>query len=349
MNAIRNRFAIRSRLLKLVSSYRQGARPNIAIFAMRRGGSTLLGDMLSSERGVLSVNEPLNVLEEDPTYKIRTRWLKPRMHSTYFDLDEEDGARVREYMSRLLAGKVPIGVARFPKVPFRSDRMLLKILFASALLDWLADSFNLQVVRLLRHPAPQALSVLRKKWGFPVEAFFERPSFLLGFLREEQVEYGRRIIAESSPWKMAILDWCIEYHLLVHYTRKKTPLIAYEELVIDPATTCRFLCDYLALDDFERIVACVRKPSTSVGGCSADNVTLIHSGDTQSLIQSWRKKVDADMSGQAQEILDRFDVAIYNMGSPLPDARLAGVGASRHATTTETPREAAPSPAGVLQ
>ena len=349
MSAIRDRLAIRSRLINLVSTYRQGAKPNIAIFAMRRGGSTLLGDMLSSEKGILSVNEPLNVLEEDPTYKMKTRWLKPRMHSTYFDLDEADGARVREYMSRLLAGKLPIGVTRFPKVPFRSDRMLLKILFASALMDWLADAFNLQVVRLLRHPAPQALSVLRTGWGYPVEAFFERPNFLLGFLSEEQVESGRRIIAESTPWKMAILDWCLEYHLLVKCTRKNTPLIAYEELVIDPTTTCRFLCDHLALDDFERIAACVRRPSTSVGGCSADNLSLIHSGDSHSLIQNWRNKVDAAMSDQAQEILDRFDVVIYNMGDPLPDARLAGIGASRHATSTGTPQEAAPYPAGVLR
>lgn len=318
LRTIRERLALRHRIRSSLRTFRLGARPNIAIFAQRRGGSTLLADMLASEPGVLEVIEPFHLVEGNPGYPHMRKWLTPRLHSIFFDLDREDEARVREYASHLLTGRLPIGDCRRPKFPFVVDRILLKILHASALMDWLAEEFGLRVVRLLRHPAPQALSVLQRGWGFTVEAYFTRPDFLRGFLGEDQVEYGRRILAGSSPWRKAILDWCVEYHLLVHHTRRPSPLITYEELTIDPGATCRSLCDQLGLDHYDRIVDRIRMPSTSPGGCSRDNLPLILSGDGRLLIRSWSSRVDGTRAAQAQDILDRFGVSHYDMSHPLP-------------------------------
>jgi hypothetical protein len=140
LNAIWARLAILRRVSKWVTTYRQGIRPSIAMFALRRGGSTLLADMLSSERGVMMVDEPFFVRESHPDYAIKSRWLRPRLHSEFFGLDDEDRQRVRGYVSALLAGELPIGVCRNPRFPFRADRMLLKMLYASALIAWLAES-----------------------------------------------------------------------------------------------------------------------------------------------------------------------------------------------------------------
>ena len=329
MDAIRGKLALRSRLARWMITYRQGEAPNIGLFGLRRGGSTLLADMLSSERGMRKVEEPFFVLEVSPDYPIKRPWLDPRLHSVFFDLDEEDQQSVLRYMEALLAGELPLGSCQRPKFPLRTDRTLIKVLHATALLDWLAESFDLQVIRLLRHPAAQALSVVRAGWGFETEAYYLRPDFLRGFLSEEQFEAGRRILDGPSPWQKAIFDWCVHYRLLVHVSRWPAPLVTYEELMLDPAGTCRMLCDRLGLRDFDRIMARIRRPSTSPGGCSNHNLSLIESGDSRALVGTWQARVDAEMAGQAQEILDRFEVSIYGMSSPLPDHRGIGTEADR--------------------
>lgn len=105
-------------------------------------------------------------------------------------------------------------------------------------------------------------------------------------------------------------------------------MLTYEELLIDPLGTSRFLCNHFQLRDLDRISACVRNPSSFPGGCSPDNIEYIRSGDSWMLIQSWLRKLDATQLEQAQAILDRYEVEIYNMSSPLPDPARAGLSAS---------------------
>src|SRR5262249_9455827 len=58
--------------MKLAASrfitYRQGPKPNIVISAHGRGGSTLLSDMLTAERGMWTYFEPFYVAENCPTF-----------------------------------------------------------------------------------------------------------------------------------------------------------------------------------------------------------------------------------------------------------------------------------------
>lgn len=326
---------LRRRTRVLLSSYRQGPRPNIVVFAMRRGGSTLLADMLSSDQGVLMINEPFLVLPDVPHLSFRRRWLDLRRHGVYFDLSDAELDRVRAYTEELLAGRAPFGVCRYPKFPLRADRVLLKDLNIPTLVDWMVDSFDIQAVRLLRHPAPQALSILRLGWGFIAEAYYDRPAYLATVLNDDQIECGARILSEGSAWQKAILDWSLLYRLLVHTSKAPTPLVTHEELTLDPVGTSRFLGGYLHLQDLDRVSRCVRVPSSSSRRCSAENLELILSGDSRTLIQSWLRKIDATQLEQAQAILDRFEVEIYNMSSPLPDLDRAGlIGGRRVASLT---------------
>ena len=160
--------------------------------ALHRGESALLAEMLGSERGLLHVDEPFDVFKAGWN-TARLNWLKPRPHNEFFDLNDEERRSVRAFLSALAEGRTGLGVCRNPKFPFRADRMLLEIVQAPALVDWLAESFGLQVIRLLRHPAPQVLSVLRAGGRLGAGVYLERPNFLRGFLGEDQLEFGYRI------------------------------------------------------------------------------------------------------------------------------------------------------------
>ena len=128
MSMIRLMRGVRRRANSWLTTYRPGPKPNIAVFAIRRGGSTLLADMLATEPGVLLVDEPFNTFEANTNVERITRWLTPGLHSEFFELDDEDRERVRAYLTALLEGTTGLGTCPYPKFPFRADRVLLKIL-----------------------------------------------------------------------------------------------------------------------------------------------------------------------------------------------------------------------------
>lgn len=70
----------------------------MAAFAIRRGGSTLLADMLASEQGVVMIDEPFLVQPDHPTRTFKSRWLERRRHSAYFDFSDAERDRAQAYM-----------------------------------------------------------------------------------------------------------------------------------------------------------------------------------------------------------------------------------------------------------
>jgi hypothetical protein len=312
--------ALRAVVSRLVT-YRQGTKPNLAVFGIGRGGSTLMVDMLSVEPGMWAVGEPFPPMESRPDFKVLGKWLTPARHDQYFNLNDEVRDQIGRFITALLKGEIPIGFCRRPRFPLRADRMLLKILHSPALIDWLADSFGFQVVFLTRHPAPVALSVFRHGWGCPAEALSERLDSLRQLLSDPQIEFGRRIVAAGSPWQQEILAWVTENYIPVYHSKRVSLLITHEELTLGMPAMVRLLCQRFELQSADSILSNGRRPSGSSQLSSQEHRHLIKRGATRSLIESWRDKVDAAQASQAQEILDRFEMPIYNMNDCLPDPR----------------------------
>src|SRR5262249_51118185 len=161
-------------------------------FGIPRGGTTLLVEMLSAERGMWTVNEPFPVLVR-PESKVLGTWLSQTRHDQYFALKDEVREQVERFITALVKGKIPFGYCRRPRFPFRADRLLLKIHRSPALIDWFAQSLGFQVIFLTRHPAPTALSTLRNGWSCSAEALSERFDCLREFLDNDQITFGRRL------------------------------------------------------------------------------------------------------------------------------------------------------------
>lgn len=307
--------------------YRQGGRPNLCVLGIRRGGSTLLADMIAAQPGVWFANEPFAVFDTHINASARLdRWLPRLRHSQFFDLDDEQAARVELYIERLNRGAIPIGTARRARFPLTADRVCIKVLNTPFLADLFAQKHGMTSVFLTRHPAAQALSILRQKWGFSAEAYFDKPEFLSKYMTGDQIELGGRLLAEGSDWEKAILNWWVENLYPLCHATSLTHVVTYEELTLKPERWVGVLCESLKLEDPGAMLAVANKPSNSSNMSTGDTVKQIAGADRMGLVTSWRKKIDAEQSARAQAILDAFGVDGYRMDQPMPADRLLRFG-----------------------
>ena len=303
--------------------YRQGDRPNLCVLGIRRGGSTLLADMIAAQPGVWFANEPFAVFDTHQNAAARLdRWLPRLKHSQFFNLTDEQTAQVDRYIELLQQGAIPIGTARQPLGLLTADRCCIKVLNTPFLADVFAERHGMTSVFLTRHPAAQALSILRQKWGYSAEAYFDKPEFLATYMTGEQIELGQRLLAEGTDWEKAILNWWLENLYPLRHAKTFTHLLTYEELTLKPEAWIELLCESLRLGDPEAMLAVANKPSNSSNMSTGDTVKQIAGADRMGLVSSWQKKVDTEMASTAQAILDAFGVDEYGMERVLPAPRL---------------------------
>ncbi|MHA7836182.1 MAG: hypothetical protein ACX98W_01850 [bacterium] len=303
--------------------FRPGTRPNLAIFGIRRGGSTLLADMVAAERGVFFVDEPFAVFAPQRPFHHEIRAALPeRMHGQLFDMTPEECQAVEAFVSRILSLDLRIGAARRTRGLGIADRVAMKILNAPLLIDWLVGRFDLRSLIRTRHPAAQARSVLRLGWGFSAEAYFASDPFVERHFDAEQIRVGREILAGEDLWSKAVLNWIIESWIPLREASPALPRLSYEELVVDGERILPDVFRHLELDAIDRALALLARPSGSSRMSTASTQQAIAAGDTQALVGRWMDQTDEDERRRGQEILDLFGADLYVMDDPMPKRRL---------------------------
>lgn len=292
----------------------------IIILASRRGGSTVLADVIASNRGVWFANEPFAVFPSHPDLALKQRLLPYREHSQYFDLEGHELEQFRNYVSGLLRAEYSsLGRCRRVKFPFHTNRVCLKILNAPWMLNWFLDNAKGDVIFLTRHPAAQALSVNRQEWDYGVRAYFSRPHALAKVFSSDQIAFGLDILNRNNKWEVAILDWIMTTH---HGRASKDPRlikVAYEHMVVNPTSFCEdILCRRLKLSELERMKARFGVPSNSSSLTTQSTLDAIAAGDKEKLLSDWTRQIGDEEKRTAQAILDRFNVVEYDMSHHMP-------------------------------
>lgn len=295
--------------------FRKAEKP-IIVFALRRGGSTMVSDAIALNRGVWFANEPFAVLPPHPGYALKQRILPPREHSQFFALTPPEQDMVTRYMTGLLAAEFrELGTCRNTKPLLRADRVCLKILNTPWMVSHFAETTDARILPVLRHPAAQALSVIRQKWGFAVEAYHHARTRIEGSFSAAQWDCMDAVLAGGDPWKIAVLDYAVtSKHMREDH---KDTLMRYEDIVRAPEEFVdRVLVDSFGLEDRKGMIDSFLSPSGSSRMSQSNTKAAIRAGDKDVLLRRWMDKVDPDMAAAGQQILDIFEVDIYTMFDP---------------------------------
>jgi hypothetical protein len=248
----------------------------ILVTGAHRSGTTWIGRMLALAPGVAYVHEPFS--PKTP------KGLSPAPFRRYFTVvTRANEARYRPGLEETLALRYDLGaqlrsvrgwrdVARIPRdyrrlrTARRSGRRpLMKDPIALLSAEWLAETFGMEPVVLIRHPAAFAASLKRLGWKHSFATFFDDdgslPEVVAPFEAEirEQAEHPGEILAQAA------LLWRLLYNAVDGY-RERHPdwiYLRHEDASLDPVATFERLYGRFGLDLTPATRAEIAKASAS--------------------------------------------------------------------------------------
>ncbi len=308
----------------LAVRHRPGPKPTIGLFCSRRGGSTWVMEIIAANRGILPLNQPLEILTPNLT-PYQYRRLPKFDQGQIVRPDEQQERELRAYVDDLLAGRIRVNAPfAFWRRGFqwRTERLLLKITGAKTMMDWFTEHYGLDVIYQVRHPIPTGLSCIRNGWGTATAAYLRNEWFVEEVVGDPALRsWALALDRDGTALERQVLTWTIEnlYPMRVVGERPRWLSLSYEECVVDRDAVLRRVADGLDLTDLHRMHGAAGRPSRSSALSTDDARDAMRAQDTSELLSSWQSQVDAGDVADVDRILDRFGIALYRGGSPLPD------------------------------
>ena len=248
----------------------------ILITGSHRSGTTWVGKVLAKAPKVAYVFEPFNI-------GLNTNVNSKQFANMYQYLCHENDSEYRGSLDDLMSFKYPLmknlkilngfkNLAKIARDQFlfldyatRGCRPLIKdpIAFFSA--TWLAKTFDMQVLVMIRHPAAFCSSLKIKNWTFDFKNFTKQP-----LLIEQYLYPFRKEIEHFSKHPMSIIDqgillWnCI--HHTIHLYQETHPewiFIRHEDLSLNPVDGFRDIFKLLELDFTNNVNEYIKLTSSS--------------------------------------------------------------------------------------
>jgi len=316
--------AVAKESIWLTVRYRPGPRPPIALFCTRRGGSTWLMEIIGANRGVLPLNQPLEILTPNLTPHQYKRLPK-------FDLgqivhpDPDQERELRAYTDDLMAGRIRVNAPHTfwrRGFQFRTDRLLLKIVDAKPMMDWFDATYHPDIAYLVRHPVPQAMSCIRNGWSTTTKAYLRNEWFADEVLADRQLlAYAHGVEDTGSDLERFVLNWVVEnlYPLRVLADRPHWLTLSYEECVADQDATLRRVAERLGVEDTDRMRQAAVRLSRSSSLSDDRNVSAIRSGDRDKQVSGWLARLAPDDGPRVARVLDAFGISLYSADDPAPN------------------------------
>ncbi|MCA9263644.1 MAG: hypothetical protein KDA60_07330, partial [Planctomycetales bacterium] len=303
------------------------AKKPILIYASRRSGSSLLMEVIGTNRGVMFSDQPFGMYTASSA-NINRLPIFPYGQIAYPDAEEEE--ILAEYLNDLLSGRVK---ANAPwklwsrSTHFQNNRLCLKITDAKCLIDWIDQRFDVHTIVLTRHPVPQALSVAHVGWLCTGKGLLRNQTYVDTWLNQGLEHYCWDIYRTGTEIERRVLDWALENLPLLSRLPNCSHwlYLGYEDLLTRSESIIDALARELDLPAKNRMLSRLDLPSRSTARESAsDRKQLIKQRDRQQLVGSWQAKVtEADVRA-AFDVLEHFGIDLYRPDSPLPDHQRIG-------------------------
>lgn len=299
MRDTRASLLLREVAFRLLCRHRQGSRPNVLLYCVRRGGSTWLLNTLAAHPGMRYVGRPfLTALVgrhaagiPDLDRAAGGPASRPRRHVVGFA--GEDEARFAAFAGRVLSGEVEVYPALNVRAPYferRTDRIVFQMTSGTPLIEWFDTRFPVATLILLRHPIPTALSVARAGWEPECHEFLEHRGFVERHLDPAALALAREIERSGDALARHVLDWSLKMlvplRALAGGAHPDWTVLTYEQTVVEPERAVRWLARRLDLPRVEPMLRQVARPSRTVSAATSSRVD-----DPAFVLERWRESV----------------------------------------------------------
>jgi hypothetical protein len=286
---------------------------NIFLFSTPRSGSTWLMELIWSQPGFKACNEPLDL--RNPMVR------KYLGISNWVELYSQEAIpSLHHYFLALCNGYLHA----MDPVPFRdlyrpvTHRIIFKIINGGEdRINWFRDTFNGQIIYLIRHPIAVSLS---REYLPRVQA--QLASDYRRHFSVEQIKIAQRILENGTELEQGVLAWCLENAVPLRMASNDWLIVPYEELVVAPQPLIAQMAERLALPEPEQMLSRLAIPSAVKAKSNPETQQALERGTNRRwLAEKWRSHVSKREERQVMEILAHFQLDVYQAGELLPNHR----------------------------
>ena len=269
---------------------------------------------LSSAKNVRYIAQPFSWYSAS---SIQRRVMPRLFYSQYISPSHE----ADDYLRKLLNSELLFNTQwRISNSSFHrhTNRNLIKDLASKAVLDHLSDKFEFSIVVLLRHPIPNALSIIQRNWGLTANAYLNSKAYREKYLDNDLYCFSRRIMDQGDLLSCHVLNWSLEnlpvLSLLPCYPNWN--FVTYESLCQQPLSILKNLSARLDLGPIDVMADSMKLPSMTT---LSSRRSFVNNSDSFGKINNWMELVPPDKAKLLMDIPRRFGINIYSPDNGLPD------------------------------
>jgi hypothetical protein len=300
-------------------------RPPVLLTGAHRSGTTWVGRMLALSPELGYINEPFN-----PHHQ---RGVCACAFPLWFQsVNGENEHRFKRHLEAMLAFRYRLvpqlahlrsrddvesqlrdGVT-FARSRARNARALVKDPIAAFSADWLARTFGMTTIVLVRHPAAFAASLQRLGWSHRFEDFLAQPALMREQLHDFEDEIRSMVHHDHDIIDHAALLWRLIYSVLLRY-RDAHPdwiVVRHEDLARDPVRGFGELYRRLGLDYSQRIVDQVTWYSSGSSELEADAPPHAIHRDSVQTTASWRRRLSSEQQSRLRSRVEEQASEFYS-------------------------------------
>lgn len=191
-------------------------------------------------------------------------------------------------------------------VPLLKDPIAL---FSAA---WLAETFEMDVLVLIRHPAAFVRSIVRQGWDHPFDHFLRQPLMMRDQLGAFEPEIRRFAEREQPLMDQAILLWNLIHHQILRFREERTDWIfaRHEDLSREPVDGFRSLYERFGLAWTEEVRHTIEEHS-GVGNPEETTDAASHKRDSRKAITAWKARLTPEEVERIRTGTDAIARAFY--------------------------------------
>ena len=297
----------------------------ILVTGSHRSGTGWVGSMIaaSPRPEVAYLWEPFSVLHRPGVLDVRFPYWFPYVCS---DNEREyiapvadmlafhyrAGAELRRVRSPKDSGRLVRDWSRFARWRRAEARPLLKDPIALYSAEWLCETYDMDVIVLIRHPAAFVNSIVTRSLRHPFDHFLRQPLLMRDVLGPFASEISRFSDVEQPLLDQGILLWNLLHAPVVEY-RRRCPDWAFlrlEDMAADPLSRFTELYERLGLVLDERVRGTILRHSHPGNPPEVADPSS-HLRNSAASVVAWKKRLAPDEVNRIREGVESISKEFY--------------------------------------
>ncbi len=298
---------------------------SLLVTGLHRSGTRWVGQVLAaSPRPVGFIWEPFS-----PNHRRGT--FPPHWPQYFHYVCAENAAEVVEPWQAMLEFRYrPAAEARSLRSPKDAARMardwsqfsglrrrgatpLVKDPIALFSAEWLVETFEMQPVVMVRHPAALVATVTRRNWHHRFADFLEQPYLMRDLLSERQAEIERLVAGPPSAFDGAIALWNIltEHVAGIAERHPDWIILRHEDVCREPVPQFRALYERLGLEWAPQVEEFIDRTTSSANPTSqarADSILR----NSAAHADSWKRELTPEQIAEIRARTEEVSSVFYS-------------------------------------